>query len=162
MAHVYGQRSWVVNSWPWKLKVKVMAKVTFEALSSIDMFAFHFVAIGPILAEIEQIPYLTLKIEGQSHGQGQTQWSHLRPMIQSICVLYVSWQSDHFGLRCSKFYIWPWKFKVKVAMKIDQNLIRQYVRAINPAKRNPYSCSEVISWRKVCGWQQPMNRYKNV
>ena len=26
--------------------------VTFEALSSIDMFAFRFVAIGPFLAEI--------------------------------------------------------------------------------------------------------------
>ena len=37
-------------------KVKVMAKVkplvTFEAWSSIDMFAFRFVAIGPLLAEI--------------------------------------------------------------------------------------------------------------
>ena len=26
--------------------------VTFDALSSIDMFAFRFVAIGPFLAEI--------------------------------------------------------------------------------------------------------------
>ena len=30
------------------------------------MFAFRFVAIGPLLAEIYQIPYLTLKIEGQT------------------------------------------------------------------------------------------------
>ena len=29
------------------------------------MFAFLFVAIGPLLAEIWQIPYLTLKIQGQ-------------------------------------------------------------------------------------------------
>ena len=36
--------------------------VTFEAWSSIDMFAFHFMAIRP---------YLTLKIQGQCHGQGQ-------------------------------------------------------------------------------------------
>ena len=50
--------------------------VTFEALSSIDMFAFCFEAIGPFLAEIQQIPCLTLKSQGQGHDQGQTQWSH--------------------------------------------------------------------------------------
>ena len=37
--------------WPWKFNVKIMDKVnpmvTFEAQSSIDMFAFCFVAIGP-------------------------------------------------------------------------------------------------------------------
>ena len=37
---------------------------------------------------------------------------------QSICLLFVSWQSDHFWLRYSKFYIWPWKFKVKVMAKV--------------------------------------------
>ena len=45
---------------------------------------------------------------------GQTRWSHLRLGVQSICLLFVSWLSDHFWLRYSKFYIWPWKFKVKV------------------------------------------------
>ena len=69
------------------------------------MFAFRFVAIGPFLAEIWQILYLTLKIQGQGHGQGQTRWSHLSPRVQSICLLFVSWQSDHFGLRYSKFHI---------------------------------------------------------
>ena len=43
------------------------------------MFAFRFVAIGPLLAEISEIPYLTLKIQGQGHGQGQIRWSYLRP-----------------------------------------------------------------------------------
>ena len=43
------------------------------------MFAFRFVAIGPLLAEIKEIPYLTSKIQGQGHGHGQTRWSHLRP-----------------------------------------------------------------------------------
>ena len=37
-----------------------------------------------------------LKIQGQNHDQGQTWWSHLRPEIQSICLLFVSWQLDHF------------------------------------------------------------------
>ena len=98
--------------------------ITFEAWSSIDMFVFRFVAIGPLLVEIKQIPYWTLKIQGEGHGQIQTQWSHLRPWDQSICLLFISWQSHHFWLRYSKFHIWPWKFKVKVTTKINQNLIR--------------------------------------
>ena len=36
--------------------------VTFEAWNSIDMFAFRFMAIGPLLADLKEIPYLTLKI----------------------------------------------------------------------------------------------------
>ena len=36
-----------------------------------------------------------------------------------IILLFVSWQSDRFfWLRYSKFYIWPWKFKVKVMAKV--------------------------------------------
>ena len=54
------------------------------------------------------------KFKCQGHGQGQTHWSHLRPGVQSIRLLSVLWQSDHFWLRYSKFHIWPWKFKVKV------------------------------------------------
>ena len=34
------------------------------------------------------------KFKGQGHGQGQTHWSHLRPGVQSICLLFFSWQSD--------------------------------------------------------------------
>ena len=30
-------------------------------------------------------------------GQGQTHLSHLRPGVQSICSLFISWQSDHIG-----------------------------------------------------------------
>ena len=58
------------------------------------------------------------KFKGHGYGQVQTHWSHLRPGVQSICLLFVSWQSDHFWLRYSKFYIWPWKFKVKVMAKV--------------------------------------------
>ena len=58
------------------------------------------------------------KFKCQGHGQGQTHWSHVRPGVQSICLLLVSWQSDHFWLRSSKFNIWPWKFKVKVMAKV--------------------------------------------
>ena len=35
------------------------------------MFAIRFVAIRTFLAEIEQIPYLTLKIQGQGHNNNR-------------------------------------------------------------------------------------------
>ena len=50
----------------------------------------------------------------QGHGQGNTHWSHLRLGVEWICLLFVSWQSDHFWLRYCKFHIWPWNVKVKV------------------------------------------------
>ena len=120
--------------------------VTFEAWSSIDMFAFRFVAIGPFLAEIWQILYLTLKIQGQGRGQGQTQWSHLSPRVQSICLLFVSWQSDHFWLRYSKFYIWPWKFKVKVMAKGKPD------GHIWVLEFNRYVCFSFRGNRTIFGW----------
>ena len=100
--------------WPWKFKGQVYGQGQtwwsyLRPWSSIDMFAFHFVAIGPFLAEIYQILYLTLKIQGQGHGKGQTQWSHLSPRVPSLCLLFVSWQSEHFWPRYSKFHIWTWK-----------------------------------------------------
>ena len=61
--------------WQWKSLVKVMYVVKDEG---------H---ISP------------LKFKGQGYGQDQTHWSHLRPGVQSICLLFVSWQSDHFWLR---------------------------------------------------------------
>ena len=45
--------------------------VAFEEQSSINMFAFHFVAIRWFLAEIQQNPYLTLKIQGQGQDENQ-------------------------------------------------------------------------------------------
>ena len=77
----------------------------FEVWSSVDVFAFCFVAIEPFLAEIKPNRYLALKIQGQGHGQGQTRWSHLKPRVQSMCLLFVSWQSEHFWLRYSEFDI---------------------------------------------------------
>ena len=79
--------------WPWKCLVKDMLVVTGQG---------H---ISPT------------KFKGQSHGQGQTQWSHLRPRVQSICLLLILWHSDDFWLRYSKFHIWPWQSKVKVMAK---------------------------------------------
>ena len=83
--------------WPWKSMVKVVCVVKGQ---------------GHVWPS---------KFKGQGYegyGQGQTHWSHLRPGIQSIYLLFVSWQSDHFWLRYGKFYIRPWKFKAKVMAKV--------------------------------------------
>ena len=78
--------------WPWKSMVKVMCVVKGHVWPS--------------------------NFKGQDYGQGQTHWSHLRPGIQSICLLFVLWQSNHFWLRYRKFHKWPWKSKVKVMAKV--------------------------------------------
>ena len=107
---------------------------------------FPFVAIGPLLAEISEIPYLTLKIQGQGHGQGQIRWSHLRPWSSIDMFALVSWQSDHFRLRYSQFYIWPWKFKVKVKAKIKPD---GHIWAI---EFNRYVCFWFRGNRTIFGW----------
>ena len=92
--HVCGQRSRsqltlkIQRSRSWSRSNPL---VIYEAWISIDMFPLCFVAIGPLLVVIKQIPYLTLKIHGQGYGQSQTWWSYLRPRVQSICLLFVSW-----------------------------------------------------------------------
>ena len=63
--------------WPWKSMVKVMCVVKGQ---------------GHVWPS---------KFKGQGYGQGQTNWSPLKPGVQSICLLFVSWQSDHFWLRYS-------------------------------------------------------------
>ena len=85
------------------------------------------------------------KLNGQGHGQGQTNWSHLRPRIQSIYLLFVSWQSDHFWLRYRKLHIWPCKFKVKVKAKIkpDGHIWDLGVQSI---------CLLFVSWQSDHFW----------
>ena len=71
------------KNWPWKSMIKVMCVVKGQG----HVWPSNF--------------------KGQNYGQGQTHWSHLRPGVQSICLLFVSWQSAHFWLRNRKFHIWP-------------------------------------------------------
>ena len=54
----------------------------------------------------------------QGHRQGQIWWSHFRPWVPSICLLFVTRQSDHCWQIYSKFYNWPWKFKVNVMARV--------------------------------------------
>ena len=82
----------------------------------------------------------------KGYGQGQTHWSHLRPEVQSICLLFVSWQSDHFWLRYSKFHIWPWKFKAKVMAKVKPD---GHIWAL---EFNLYVCFSFRGNRTTFGW----------
>ena len=99
--------------WPWNFKVKVMAKVKpnghIWALKFNRYVCFLFRGNRTIFGWDIANSIFDLEIQGQGHGQGQTQWSYLSPRVQSIYLLFVSWQSDHFWLRYSKFHIWPWK-----------------------------------------------------
>ena len=61
------------------------------------------------------------KFTYQGHGQGQTHCHIWGLEFKSICLLLLSWQSDHFWLRYSKFHIWPWKFKVKATTKVKSD-----------------------------------------
>ena len=108
--------------WPWKSMVKVMCVVK------------------------SQDHVWLSKFKGQCNGQGQTHWSPLRPGVQSICLLFVSWQSDHFWLRYSKFYIWPWKFKVKVMAKVKSD---DLIWALD---FNRYVCFLFRGNRTISGW----------
>ena len=113
--------------WPWKFKVKPHGHiwglefnryVCFSFRGNWTIFCWH---IAKVKYGMQHAMPFTLKIQGQGHGQGQTPWSHLRPWVQSICLLFVSWQSDHFWLRYNKFHVWPWKFKVMVKVKVKPN-----------------------------------------
>ena len=86
------------------------------------------------------------KFKGQGYGKVQIHWSHLRPGVQSICLLFVSRQSNHFWLRYSKFYIWPWKFKVKVMAKVKPD---GHSWAL---EFNRYVCFSFRGNRTIFGW----------
>ena len=94
----------------------------------------------PSHSEIQLFQNLTMKIHGQGHVCGQRSRSRLTFKIQrsrlwprsNPLVTFEAWKSidmfafcflaiGHFWLRYSKFYIWPWKFEVKVMAKVKTN-----------------------------------------
>ena len=99
-----------------KSKVKVMTKVKtidyiWGQVFNRYVHFFYFVATGSFCHKIYLIPYLTLIIQGQGHGQGQTWWSHLRHWGSIYWFAHIFEVVNHFWLRYSKFHIWPWKFQ---------------------------------------------------
>ena len=70
--------------------------------------------IGPPFLRCSYIKKLTLKIQGQCHGWGQSSKSQCESNILSTHIPLVPCQSALPFLRYSIFKIWPWKSKVKV------------------------------------------------
>ena len=120
----------------------------------------------PSHSEIQLFQNLTMKIHGQGHVCGQRSRSHLTFKIQRsrswprsnlmvtfvalefnqyVCI-FILWQSDHFWLRYSKLYIWPWKFKVKVMAKVKPD---GHIWAL---EFNRYVCFSFCGNRTIFGW----------
>ena len=142
---------------PWsRSSVWSKAKVTFDLQNSKVKVMVKFKPIGHIWG-LEFNRYVCFSFRGNLtnfgwdiansiHGQSQTRWSHLSPRVQSISLLFVSWQSDHFWLRYSKFCIRPWKFKVKVMAKVKPD---GHIWAL---EFNRYVCFSFRGNRTIFGW----------
>ena len=76
-------------------------------------------SIGHPISEIWLFQNLTLKIQGQGHGWGQSWKSQSGCNILSTHIPFVPCQSAIPFLRYSIFKVWPWKSKVKVMDEVD-------------------------------------------
>ena len=101
-------RSWVRG------KLKVITWVQH----SIDSHPFRPMSMGHIISEIQLFQNLTLKIQSQGHGWGQSWKSQSGCNILSTHILFVPCQSIPL-LRYSIYKIWPWKSKVKAMGEVD-------------------------------------------
>ena len=80
---------------------------------------FHSKWVDPPIPKLQQFQYLTLKIQGQGHGWGQSLKSQCEYNILSTHIPFVPCQSALPFLRYSIFKIWPWKSKFKVMGEVD-------------------------------------------
>ena len=103
-----------VYIWPWKFKVKVMAKVKtdghiwglkfnqYVCLSICSNQTILGCDIGNSLFDLENSRSRS-QWKSQGNGEGQSHWSHLRPRVQSICLILVLWQLANLWLRYKAF-----------------------------------------------------------
>ena len=75
-------------------------------------------SIGHPIPEIQLFQNLTLKIQGQGHGWGQSLKSQCENNILSTHILFVPCQSVIPFLTYIFFKIWPWKSKVRVMVEV--------------------------------------------
>ena len=94
--------------------VRGKLKATTLVLHFIDSHPFHPMSIGHPIPEIRLFQNLTLKIQGQGHGWGESSKSQSGCNFLSTHIPFVPCQSALSFLRYSIFKIWPWKSKVKV------------------------------------------------
>ena len=143
----------LVTKWSWSWSWKTYCHLLCAMWISPPILRYNYFKIWPWKSMVKVICVVKglvhvwpSKFKGQGYGQVQTHWSHLRPGVQSTCLLFVSWQSDHFWLRYSKFYIWPWKFKVKVMAKVKPDGL------IWALEFNRYVCLSFRGNRTIFGW----------
>ena len=77
----------------WRSWVKWMLKVTTWVQNSIDSHPFHSMSIGHLIPEMRLFQNLTLKIQGQGYGSGQSWKSQSWCNILSIHIHFVPCQS---------------------------------------------------------------------
>ena len=86
-----------------KLKVKVKAMVKsdghMQALESNQYVCFSFHGNRTIFGWVISNSIFDLENSRSRSWPSQIWWSHLGPAVQSICLLFVLWQSDHFWHR---------------------------------------------------------------
>ena len=99
--------------------VRGKLKVTTWVQHSIYSHPIHPMSIGHPIPEIQHFQNLTLKIQGQGHGWGQSWKSQSGCNILSTYIPFIPCQSTLPLLRYSIFKIWPWKSKVKVMGEVD-------------------------------------------
>ena len=86
-------------------------KVTTWVQHSIDSHLFHSMSIGYPIHKIRLFQNLTLKIQGQCHGWGESWKSQHGSNILSTHIPLIPCQSVIPFLRYNFFKIWPWKSK---------------------------------------------------
>ena len=139
-AKLTGPRTFADKRWVGPVKLLCIIMFNISKIRPKSVF-------GPVKAQkFSRCLYFTLKSQGQGHSQGHIWWSHLRPGVQSICLLFVLWQSDHFWQRYGKFHIWPWNFKVKVMAKVKPS------GHIWGLEINRHVCFSFHGNRTIFGW----------
>ena len=98
----------------WRAWVRWKLKVTTWVQHIIDSHLFRSMSIGHPLPEIRLFQNLTLKIQGQGHGWGQSWKAQSGCNILLTHIPFVPCQSALPFLRYIIFKIWPWTSRVKV------------------------------------------------
>ena len=143
------------RSWP-----RSNLMVTFEPYSSIDMFAFHFMAIGPFWLRYSKFYIWPWKFKGKVLAKVKPH-GHIWALESNRYVCFSF---------CGNRTIFGWDIANSI-FDLEKSRSRSQrksgnlqVRANNHAnnERNPKSCSKVIAWTRICGRRRRMNRYKNI
>ena len=72
-----------------KVKVTGKVKVQGHILGQSSYGPFHSMLIDPPNIEIQLVQNLTLKIQGQDHGWGQSSRSNIWSSILSTCINFI-------------------------------------------------------------------------